>query len=141
MDQLSCVLLHVDLVNPHLLLTGRCLDFHETVVADREVELGDLVVLRIVGVKIVFPVKPAVLIDFTVHCQPHRQSVFHHLPVEDGKRTRHSGADRTGVGIGRSAKLRGAGTENLRFRGKLHMDLQSDDCLILSAHLLCLLSC
>ena len=65
-------------------------------------ELGDLVVLRIVGVKIVFPVKPAVLVDFTVDRQPHRQGVFHHLSVQNRKRPRHSGADRAGVGVGLS---------------------------------------
>ena len=140
MDQLSCILLHVDLVNPHFLLTGRCLDLHETVVTDGEVELGDLIILGIVGIKIVFPVKPAVLVDFTVDRQPHRQGVFHHLSVQNRKRPRHSGADRAGVGVGCSAEFRRAGTENLCFRGKLHVDLQPYDCLILSAHLLRLLS-
>ena len=52
MEQLSRVLLHMDLVNSHVLLSCRRLDLHMPVSADGKIELGNLVVLRIVRVDV-----------------------------------------------------------------------------------------
>ena len=57
MDELSGILLHMHLMDPHLLLSRRRIDLHISVLADRKIELGDLIVLRIVRIKIVLPVK------------------------------------------------------------------------------------
>mgnify|MGYP007015029526 CR=1 FL=1 len=56
-DQLSGIFLHMNFMNTNFLFTGMRVDRDIAVVADREIQLGNLVVLRVVRVKIVFPVK------------------------------------------------------------------------------------
>ena len=81
MDQLPGILLHVDLVDTDLFLPGLGLDLHIAVMADRQIELGDLIVLGVVRVKIIFPIELAVLVDLTVCGQPYSQGVLHHLLI------------------------------------------------------------
>ena len=66
MDQLTCVLLHMHLMDPHLFLSCFCLNFYKAIMADWKIQLGNLIVLRVVRVKIVLTVKFAVLIDAAV---------------------------------------------------------------------------
>ena len=66
MDQFSGILLHVDLMDPDPLCSCRRLKLHVTVMADRQIQLGNLIVLRVIRVKIVFPVKFTELVDLTV---------------------------------------------------------------------------
>ena len=81
MDQLSGIFLHVNFMNTNFLFTGRRIDRDITVMADREIQLGNLVVLRVVRVKIVFPVKFAELVDTTVCRQTDRHRVFNDLLI------------------------------------------------------------
>ena len=52
---------------------------------------------------------------------------FHGAPVEHRQRARKPEADRTGVDVGRRAKLRAAAAEQFARRLQLRMDLETDD--------------
>ena len=81
MYQFSGILLHMDLMDPDRLFASGCLDLDAAIPADRQIQLGDLIVLWIIRVKIILPVKFAVLGDRTVCCQSHCDRVFHNLFV------------------------------------------------------------
>jgi len=76
------------------------------VMANGKIKLGYLIVLGIIRVEVIFPVKLTVLVDLTVYRKAYRKSIFHHLLIKDRKGTGHTGADRTGVSIWRSAEFR-----------------------------------
>ena len=61
------------------------LDLHIAVPADRFIELRDLVVLGIIGVKIVFTVKFTVLVNGAVRGKSHSRRIFYHLFVQHRK--------------------------------------------------------
>ena len=84
MYQLSRILLHVDFMNSYFLPPGRRFDFHAAVLADGEVELGNLIVLRIVGVKIVLPVESAEPGNGTAGGKANSHGIFHHLLIQYG---------------------------------------------------------
>ena len=123
-DQLARVLLHVQLMDADGLAR---LDGHRAVPRNGQVELGDLICLRKVGIEIVFPVKFAVAGDLTVQGQPGLHRKLQHLFVHDGQRAGHACAHRAAVGVGRAAEFRCAGAEYFRPGGQLHMGLQADD--------------
>jgi hypothetical protein len=56
MDQFSRVLFHVNLVDADLFLSPGRLDLHPAVMANGQIKLRDLIILRIVRIKIVLPV-------------------------------------------------------------------------------------
>ena len=62
----------MNFMNTNFLFTGRRVDRDIAVVADREIQLGNLVVLRVIRVKIVFPVKFTELVDTAVCRQTDR---------------------------------------------------------------------
>ena len=135
MYQLSRILLHVDFMNSYFLPPGRRFDFHAAVLADGEVELGNLIVLRIVGVKIVLPVKSAEPGNGTAGSKANSHGIFHHLLIQYGKGARHSGTDGTGMGIGRSAESSGAAAEDFGPGCQFYMNLKADYCFVLLCHL------
>ena len=94
---------------------------HIPLPADRQIQLGDLVILGIVWIKIVFAVKTADPHHLTVGRKPHRYSVIQHLPVQHRQRSRHTGTYRAGVAVGPAPKGGGTTAEYLCSRGKLHM--------------------
>ena len=140
MYQLSGILFHMNLVDSDAFFPSVHLNVHMTIAADWKIKLRNLVILRIVRIEIVFPVKFTMTGYGTVCSQTYCRRIFHNLLIQHRKRTRHSGTDRTGMGIRRTAEGSAAATENLCFCRQLHMDFQSDDGFILSAHLFCLLS-
>ena len=81
MNQLSGIFLHMNFMNTNFLFTGRRVDRDIAVVADREIQLGNLVVLRVIRVKIVFPVKFTELVDTAVCRQTDRHRVFNNLLI------------------------------------------------------------
>ena len=81
MDQLSGILLHVDFVDTDLFLTCSGIDLDPAVMADWQIQLGDLIVLRVIRVEIVLPVEFAVLVDAAVRSQSDCQCVLYHLLV------------------------------------------------------------
>ena len=139
MHQFTGILLHVDLVDTHRLCIGAAvlsfyLDLYGTIAADRQIQLGDLIVLRVIGIEIIFSVKFAILCDGTIRCKAYCHRIFHHLFIQHRKRSRHTGTYRTGVGIGSSTERCGTATEYFRLRGKLYMNFQTDHCFILFCH-------
>ena len=79
MDQLTGILLHMHLVNPHFFLTSLCLNFHKTVMADWQIQLGNLVILGVIRVKIVLTVKFAILINAAISSKSCTQGKFYYL--------------------------------------------------------------
>ena len=134
MDQFSGILLHMDFVDPDLFRTVFRLNLHITVVTDRQIELGNLIVLRVVRIEIILPVKPAHLMDAAVGGKADGKRIFDDLAVQDRQCSRHSGADRAGMGVGTSAEGGGTGTENLGLRRQFYVDLQSDDGFVCLFH-------
>ena len=131
MDQLTRVFLHMHLMDTNGLFACRSLDLNSSVIADWQIQLGNLVVLRVIRVKIVLTVKLAVLMDMAVCRKTCLDGKFHNLFVQDRKGSRHTGADRAGMRVRCAAKFCGASAEDLCFCGKLYMHLKSYDCLIL----------
>ena len=81
MDQLSGILLHVDLMNADFLLSRCGVNLDISIVADRQIQLGNLIVLRVVRVEIVLPVEFAELVDFAVCSQSDAQGVIDNLLI------------------------------------------------------------
>ena len=131
MDQLTGILLHMHLMDTYGLFACGSLDLNSSVIADRQIQLRDLVVLGVIRVKIVLTVKLTVLMDMTVCRKTCLDGKLYHFFVEDRKRARHTGADRAGMCIWCASEFCGASAEDLCFCGKLHMHLKSYDCLIL----------
>jgi len=125
----------MNLVDPDLLLSCCRLDLHPAVMADRQIQLGDLVVLGIIRIEIILPVKFAILVDTAVGSQTYGQGIFHHLLIENRQGAGHTGAHRAGMGVGRSSELGGASAEDLGSGSQLYMNLQTYDCFVLFAHL------
>ena len=126
MDQLARILLHMQLVDADGLGAGGGADVDSAVMADGQVELGDLIGLWQVGVEVVFPVEPAAAGDGAVQGQSGLDGEFQHRLVQHGQRAGHAGAHRAAVGVGIAAEFSGAAAEDLRGGGQFHMGLQAD---------------
>jgi hypothetical protein len=113
---------------------GWSLNFHAAVAANGEIKLGNLVILGVIGIKIILAVKFAVTCNGTVGGQPYSDGIIYYLFIQDRQGARHPSAYRAGMGVGSASKGSRAATEDFRFSGKLHMDFQTDDSLILFAH-------
>ena len=136
MNQLSGVLLHMNLMDSHRLFSLGSLNVHMPVSANRQIKLADLIILRVVWIKIIFPVKLTVLCNRAVGGKPDCHRSIYHLLIQHRKRTRHPCADRAGMGIRRPAKRRGTAAEYFRLCRKLHMNFQTNHSLILFCHFL-----
>ena len=73
----------MDLVDANFLLSRCGVDLHISIVADRQIQLRNLIVLRVVGVEIVLSVEFAELVDFAVCSQSDAQGVIE--LIEEGK--------------------------------------------------------
>ena len=73
------------LMDAHFLLSCLCINLHISVSRDRKIELGNLIVLRIIRIKIILPVELAHLCDLTVCGKSQRHSILYHLFVEHRK--------------------------------------------------------
>ena len=69
------------LMDPHLFLSCFCLNFYKAIMADWQIQLGNLIVLRVVRVEIVLPVEFAELVDFAVCSQSDAQGVIDNLLI------------------------------------------------------------
>ena len=135
MNQLTSILLHMDLMDTDLLRTCRSLDLHISIAADRIVQLRDLIVLWVIRIKIVFTIKFTILSNGTVRSKSYGSCILNDLLIQHWQRTRHTGTHRAGMGVGCSSKFCTAGAEDLGLSCKFYMNLQTDDGLILFAHL------
>ena len=128
--QLARVLLHVDFLDADGLYSRASLDFHRAVLADGQIKLGNLIGFGKVGIEVVLPVKLVEPGNGAVGGEPRPNGVLHHAFVEHRQSARHSRADRAAVSVRVAAELGGAGTENLRFGGKLGVNLQPNHHLV-----------
>ena len=139
MNQFAGILLHMDLVDTHRLRIGaailsRHLDLYRTIPADGQIQLRDLIVLRVIGIEIIFSVKFTILCDGTIRRKTYCHRIFYHLFIQHRERSRHTGTHRAGVGVGSAAERCGTAAEYFRLRGKLYMNFQTDDGFILFCH-------
>ena len=116
MHQISGILLHMNLMDTNDLLSGCRLDLDTAISADWQIQLGDLVVLRVIRVKIVFTVKFTILGNTAVCGDSHCHCIFDYLTVQHRKGTRHTGTDRTGMCVWCTAECRGTAAEDFCFR-------------------------
>ncbi len=93
--------------------------------AERLVELRDLVVLGHVGIEIALAVKLTVERNLTPQHQPRTYRQLDRAPVHDRHGARVAQADRTDMRVGWCPEPRAAGTEHLRLRAQLHMRLEA----------------
>src|SRR5271165_3225643 len=98
--------------------------------SQRLVVLRNLVALRQIRIKIILARKDRSLIDAAIQSQSGQSSELDRLPIQNRQSPRHPQAHRTNIGIRRSPKARGAGTENLRSRQKLNVHLEAYDRLV-----------
>ena len=97
--------------------------------ADRGVVLGDLEVLREVGVVVVLPVEPGLLGDVGVERLSDLDGGLDGRLVDDGERARQPQAGRAGPSVRLLVvgRLGRTPAEDLRVRLELDVDLQADD--------------
>ena len=131
MDQFACILFHMHLMDTYLFLSGRCLNLYPTIMADWQIQLRNLIVLRVIRIEIILSVKFTILIDLAICCDTGFQCKFYYFFIQYRQRPRHTGADRTGMCIRCSPEFRGASAENFCFCRKFYMDLKANDCFIL----------
>ena len=139
MNQFTGILLHMDFVDTHRLCIGAAVlsrhpDLNRAIPADGQIQLRDLIVLRVIGIEIIFSVEFTILCDGTIHRKTYCHRIFYHLFIQHGERSRHTGTYRAGVGVGSAAERRGTAAEYFRLRGKLYMNFQTDDGFILFCH-------
>ena len=144
MHQFTGILLHVDLVDTHrfrvcVTVLSRYLDLYGTVATDRQVQLGDLIVLRVIGIEIILTIEFTILCDGAVGRKTYCHRIFYHLFIQHRKRSRHTGTHRAGMSVGSAAERRGTAAEYFRLRGKLYMHFQTNYCFILFCHVAYLL--
>ncbi len=103
------------------------LDVQSAVLTDGQLELGNLVALGQVGIEVVFAGEAVVPVQGGIRGQPQPDRKFHHPAVQNRQGSGHAQTDRAGMGVGRRAKLGGAGAEDLAVGLELGMHLQPDD--------------
>ena len=131
MDQFARVFFHVNAGDADA--PGRTvdLDVKEAVLRQGKFVLGDLVTLRQVGIKVVFPGEDRLGIDPAVGGQGHFQGELHRFLVQDRQTPGHPQADLADMGIGRGPEGGGAAAEDLAGGEQMGVDLQPDDGFVL----------
>ena len=117
--QLGSVLFQVDAVDADIAQSPVC--------GQRDVVLGDLVRLRIVGIEVVLAVEDGTGSDLAAQGESDLDAVLDRLRVDDRKASRVGQADRAGVDVGVVAERELAAAEHLRPRSQLDVDLEADD--------------
>ena len=131
MDELAGVLLQMDPVEPDLPRTGGGLDGDAASFTHRQVVLRDLVALGQIRIEVVLAGEHRRAAQLRAHRQTHAQGHLHRIVVQDGQRTGHAQADRTGVLVRRRPEGRGTAAEDLGAGSQLRMDLEPDDQLVI----------
>ena len=135
MYQFTCILFHMDLMDPYEFLLALYFDLYLSVSADWVVQLRDLIVLWVIRIEIILTVKFTVLCDRTVGCKTDSNCFFYYPFIQYRKGTRHTGTDRTCMCIRCTTKCGTAAAEYLRLCRKLYMNLQTDHGFVYFTHL------
>ena len=94
--------------------------------AERHIILADLVVLRHVGVEIIFPVEFADRADFASEHEAGKGCELESFLVHHRQGAGHAHADWTNIGIRFGSIFHGAGTKHFAARLELHVNLEAD---------------
>ena len=94
--------------------------------AERQIVLADLVVLRHVGVEIIFAVELADRADLAAEHEAGEGGEFERLFVHHGQRAGHAEADGADIGIWLGAVFDRTGAEHFAAGLELHMDFEAD---------------
>ena len=100
---------------------------------ERDVVLGDLVRLRVVGIEVVLAVKDRARGDLAAEREADLDAVLDRLLVHHREAAGVGEADRAGVDVRVVAEGELAAAEHLRLRPQLDVDLQADDRLVASS--------
>ena len=109
--QLARVFFHMDAGDADAFLLAVDPDINMTAQADWFVPLGDLVILRQVGIEVILTVHLIEFLNVAVQRQARPDGKFHHPFVQHRQCSRHAQADGAHVGVGLRAEFRGAGAE------------------------------
>ena len=116
MDQLACVLLHVDARDADPLLPLLGFDIHIAVLCNRQIVLRRLEIFRKVGIIIILPVELAEFIDRAVQRDARLDGELDDAPVDNGKHPGKPKANRAHMGILLGPEGRRTAAENFRIR-------------------------
>ena len=85
MNQFSRILFHMHLMNADFFLSRLRINLHISVSRDRKIELGDLVVLRVIRIEIILPVEFTHLCNLTICGKSERHGILYHLFIKHRK--------------------------------------------------------
>ena len=111
----------------HVARGARELDLDLTADDDREVLLGELIVLRIIRVEIVLTVPGAALGDLGADDEAEEDGLLDRLAVHHGQRSRKAEDHGVDLLVRLLAETPGGGSEDLGAGVQLHVDLEADD--------------
>ena len=106
------------------------LDLNETPQAKRLLVLRELIVLRRVGIKVIFAVPFTDFCDFTPEHEAQLRAGLNRGVVEHRQGSRQTQHHCVGQGIGFRAVVIGRRGEHLRARFELHVDFKTDDYVV-----------
>jgi hypothetical protein len=106
-------------------------DFKETVFTKGAFILGDLIPFGQIGVKVVFASKSRMSVDRAIEGQTRTNGKFHGLFIQNRKRTRLAGTDRTYMTIRGFFITDQAITEELSLCFKLYMCFKADNDVVI----------
>ena len=134
MQKLACVLLDMDAGDAHAFFPLAGLDGQRSPLAQRAVELADLIRLGQVGIEVILAVEAASVVHMAAQRHAGHGRIAQHLRIEHRQRPRKAHAHGTYMRVGLRAEYVRAGAEHLAPRAQLHMRFQADDHFICLAH-------
>jgi len=126
-QQLSCVLLqvHANQADAPRPLPG--IDLQPAFLAERQIILADLIVLRQIGIEVVLAIPLGESGHAAVERQRRLDGKVERAPVHHRQRPRQAETNRAGRRVRRLAKRRATAAEKLCPRQELNVDFQTDD--------------
>ena len=132
MHQLAGIFFHMDAGDADAFFLAVDPDINMPAQADGFIPLGNLIILRQVGIEVILTVHLIELLNVAVQGQTGTDREFNHPLVQH----RQGKADRAHMGVGFRAEFRGAGAERFGFCFQFGMDFQTDDSNIIFHYLL-----
>jgi hypothetical protein len=128
--RLAGIFLEVHARDPDALRAEVARDLDVTLGAERMVVLGDLIVLRHVGIEVVLTMEQAPPCDLAVESETDLHRVLDGLLVGNRERPGQPEAHGAGARVRLTGEGDLAATEHLRLGGQLDVDLQPHRCLV-----------
>ena len=113
--QLAGIFFHMDAGDTDAFFLAVDPDINMPAQADGFIPLGNLVILRQVGIEVILTVHLIELLNVAVQGQTGADCEFNHPLVKHRQGTGHAQADRTHMGVGFRTEFRGAGAERFGF--------------------------